>query len=47
MKYSYLSSSIVKEIAVYNGDISHFVRDHIREMVTKRLIEKGLRREHE
>ena len=47
LKYSYLSSSIVKEIAVYNGDISHFVRDHIREMVMKRLIEKGLRRDHE
>ena len=25
LKYSYLSSSIVKEIASYNGDISAFV----------------------
>lgn len=47
LKYSYLSSSIVKEIAIYNGDISHFVRDDIREMVIKRLDEKGLRRNNE
>ena len=47
LKYSYLSSSIVKEIAIYNGDISHFVRDDIREMVIKRLEEKGLRRNNE
>ena len=47
LKYSYLSSSIVKEIAIYNGDISHFVRDDIREKVIKRLDEKGLRRNNE
>ena len=47
LKYSYLSSSIVKEIAVYGGDISHFVREDIREKVMKRLSEKGLRRNNE
>ena len=47
LKYSYLSSSIVKEIAVYNGDISHFVREEIREKIMERLTEKGLRRDHE
>ena len=44
LKYSYLSSSIVKEIAAYNGDISHFVREDIAQKVMERLTEKGLRR---
>ena len=47
LKYSYLSSSIVKEIAIYNGDISHFVRGEIKEKIMERLTEKGLRRDHE
>ena len=36
LKYSYLSSSIVKEIAVYNGYISEFVHP----LVEKRIKEK-------
>lgn len=47
LKYSYLSSSIVKEIAAYNGDISHFVREDIAQKVMERLTEKGLRRGNE
>ena len=47
LKYSYLSSSIVKEIAVYDGDISHFVREDIRKRIMERLREKGLRRSNE
>jgi len=39
LQYAYLSSSIVKEIATYNGDISEFVppfvADRIREKVRK------------
>ena len=44
LKYSYLSSSIVKEIAAYSGDISHFVREDIAQKVMEKLAEKGLRR---
>lgn len=39
-KYSYLSSSIVKEIARFNGDVSELVPPYVRE----RLIEKGIAR---
>jgi pantetheine-phosphate adenylyltransferase len=33
LKYSYLSSTIVKEVAQYNGDISHFVPPIIADRV--------------
>ena len=36
LKYAYLSSSIVKEVASYNGDISEFVPEH----VAKKVMEK-------
>lgn len=36
VEYSYLSSSIVKEVALLQGDISHFVPEH----VIKRIHEK-------
>ncbi|MBR5739422.1 MAG: pantetheine-phosphate adenylyltransferase, partial [Lachnospiraceae bacterium] len=36
LKYAYLSSSIVKEVARYNGDISEFVP----EFVAKRIHDK-------
>lgn len=36
LEYSYLSSSIVKEVALLNGDISQFVPEH----VIKRIHEK-------
>lgn len=38
LKYSYLSSSIVKEIAAYGGDISAFVHPEIAEKVRAKLI---------
>lgn len=47
LKYSYLSSSIVKEIAIYNGNISHFVKENIAKKVRERLADKGLRRSNE
>lgn len=37
LKYSYLSSSIVREIASYGGDITHFVDQRIEEKVIKRF----------
>lgn len=37
LKYSYLSSSIVKEIAAYNGDLSAFVPEDIAERVKKKM----------
>lgn len=33
LKYSYLSSTIVKEFAAYGGDISHFVPEHLIEKI--------------
>lgn len=42
LKYSYLSSSIVKEIAEYDGDISEFVHPAIARMVKKKLEELHL-----
>ena len=39
LKYSYLSSSAVKEIAYYDGDISEMVPPAISEEVKKRLKE--------
>ncbi len=40
LKYSYLSSSIVKEIAAYGGDISAFVREDIARAIKDRLTQK-------
>lgn len=37
LKYSYLSSSIVKEIAGYQGDISEFLHPAIAEKVREKL----------
>lgn len=37
LKYSYLSSSIVKEIASYGGEISAFVPDNIAERIRKKI----------
>lgn len=37
LKYSYLSSSIVKEIAMYHGDISAFLHPEIAEMVRQKM----------
>lgn len=40
LRYSYLSSSIVKEIAVYQGDISAFVHPFIADRVKEKLEER-------
>lgn len=39
-QYLYLSSSIVKQVARYGGDISHFVPPCILEDIKKRLFER-------
>ena len=36
-EYSYLSSSIVKEVAAYGGDISHFVPALVKERVEEKI----------
>ena len=37
LQYSYLSSSIVKEIASYNGDISHFVDKRVENAIQDKM----------
>lgn len=37
LQYSYLSSSIVKEIASYRGDISAFVDDRVAALVREKI----------
>ncbi|MFT4105897.1 MAG: pantetheine-phosphate adenylyltransferase [Lacrimispora sp.] len=41
LKYSYLSSSIVKEIAAYGGEISAFVPTEIREHVNRKMEDRA------
>ncbi|MCQ2520076.1 MAG: pantetheine-phosphate adenylyltransferase [Lachnospiraceae bacterium] len=41
LKYSYLSSSSVKQIAQFNGDLSDFVPDFVAEMLIERLGKKN------
>ena len=40
LNYSYLSSSIVKEIAAFEGDITQFVPELVVEKVTEKMKEK-------
>ena len=37
LKYSYLSSSIVKEIAYYHGDIGEFLHPEVAEQVKRKI----------
>lgn len=41
LKYSYLSSSIVKEIASFKGNISQFVDPEIEKVIKLKITEKG------
>ena len=41
LEYSYLSSTIVKEVAFYHGDISKFVPDVVRERIREKMNQKG------
>jgi pantetheine-phosphate adenylyltransferase len=38
--YSFLSSSLVKEVATYGGDVSSLVPPHVRDRLTARLAER-------
>src|SRR5699024_6088202 len=37
--YSFLASSLVKEVATYHGDVSHLVPELVNERITKRVAE--------
>ena len=41
LEYSYLSSTLVKEVAFYHGDISKFVPDVVRERIREKMNQKG------
>ncbi len=41
LEYSYLSSTIVKEVASYNGDISKFVPDVVQVRIREKMKQKG------
>ncbi|MCR4927621.1 MAG: pantetheine-phosphate adenylyltransferase [Lachnospiraceae bacterium] len=42
LKYAYLSSSTVKEVGFYEGDISHFVPEEIIDIVKEKINKKKL-----
>ena len=42
LKYSYLSSSTVREVASFNGDISRFVPENIEKLVKEKYNYKGV-----
>ena len=41
LEYSYLSSTIVKEVAAFGGDISQFVPEIVEKRVREKIREKG------
>ncbi|MBA3533536.1 MAG: hypothetical protein H0T73_16580, partial [Ardenticatenales bacterium] len=41
VEYTYLSSSIVKEVALLGGDVSSFVPDFVKEALEQRLASLG------
>ena len=40
LEYSYLSSTIVKEVAAFGGDISQFVPEHVEEKIKSKITKK-------
>jgi pantetheine-phosphate adenylyltransferase len=38
-KWSFLSSSLVKEVASYGGDVEGLVPDHVRKLLVDRLVD--------
>ena len=47
LKYAYLSSSSVKEVAAYDGDISHFVTPYVENEVHNKLKDRSRERNRE
>ncbi len=45
LEYAYLSSSTVREVASFGGDISQFVPDPVRVQIIKKMKEKGIKGE--
>ncbi len=41
LKYAYISSTTVKEVASYGGDISHFVPEAIVDRIYGKILKKG------
>jgi pantetheine-phosphate adenylyltransferase len=41
-KYSYLNSTIVKEVAKFGGNVDGFVPQHVKEKLIKKLIKKDI-----
>ena len=41
LQYAYLSSSIVKEVASYHGDISEFVPDFVAKRIYEKMEKRG------
>ena len=41
LEYSYLSSTIVKEVTAFGGDISQFVPEHVEEKIKSKITKKG------
>ena len=41
LEYSYLSSTIVKEVAAFGGDISQFVPEHVEKRIKSKITKKG------
>lgn len=41
LEYSYLSSTTVKEVAAFGGDISQFVPENVREQIQEKINKKG------
>ncbi len=42
LEYSYLSSSTVREVANFGGDISHFVTPEVEKLVKEKIREKSV-----
>ena len=40
LEYAYLSSTVVKEVAYFGGDISQFVPENVKRMIQDQLIKK-------
>ena len=40
-KYSYLNSSIVREVSRFGGDVSHFVPSHVKEQLIRKQSERN------
>ena len=42
-EYSFVSSSLVKEVATYGGDVAHLLPETVHRRVLERIREQGLR----